>query len=270
MAPPQPAALCPDPRPPRSALPRGALAPHSSGRTARLGNQLRRAGEQTSEEAGAGGRSSQPTLGVRRARERRGGSEAAGGRASERCFLQLLSPQAAATHPLQTPGADSQAPSHTPAPRAPGRWRGCFGSRRAVRAGACEQEAQDRLPGPSRAGLPPALGPALRPGCAQWVHSFSKRAGQIFTEWPRGAAGLYRTSCKGEGGPGGGLTPSGLTVEISQETEFGPGRVWDAVGRGRWRKTSICSLSTPTSGLAAALLPPTGVRALGSLRRPFF
>ncbi|XP_030682087.1 uncharacterized protein LOC115837975 [Nomascus leucogenys] len=78
MAPPRPAALCPDPRPLLGAGP-GPLAPHSPGRTAGLGKQPRRTKRRVRRRARVGGAASKPRSPES---QRRGGSEEAGGPAS--------------------------------------------------------------------------------------------------------------------------------------------------------------------------------------------
>nr|XP_054323124.1 translation initiation factor IF-2-like [Pongo pygmaeus] len=78
MAPPRPAALCPDPRPLLGAGP-GPLAPHSPGRTAGLGKQPRRTKRRVRRRARVGGAASKPRSPEN---QRRGGNEEAGGRAS--------------------------------------------------------------------------------------------------------------------------------------------------------------------------------------------
>ncbi|XP_047708607.1 translation initiation factor IF-2-like [Prionailurus viverrinus] len=108
MAPPRPAALCPDPRPLLGAspgVPRPALARAHRGARKPAG-----ASERASERGGGRGWEEQPAnLGAGRA----SAGEAARRRAGERSFLRLRSrsrPRAAATHSLPNCGAESRGP----------------------------------------------------------------------------------------------------------------------------------------------------------------
>lgn len=168
----------------------GPLGPHSPRHTARLVQQLLRAGERARRRAGVGGAAAcRPTS---RESECRGGGWASRSPLSLLPLLSRLGRRVPATNPLPTSRTQNRGPRSLLQPWAPRPPASRLRSPRVVRAGAGqEEEGGGGAGGPTSPPLPrprppTCAGPALPQAQPNgFIHS-SQGALQIFTECPPG------------------------------------------------------------------------------------